>query len=1595
MEYFQFYFLVMGTHIFVMQDKKRRNKIMKKYQELSSLVLYRSLLLLPHDEERRDKGTLCYTLNMTKESIIGLINNKHPLLSNNGSIYRVYYYDHTKLPKCIKSNRIKNSGLTISDARKQRIVNYTMMADMSDIIKTPMDITSQAGRNVLYDLEPMVELLSKQDKLKKAFIVERLRTYFDTLSGVMGSGIHGYTSTCILVDLDEFEQYKLKEYHVLSNLMMLLKRSDKVISQFSYNIIFLFFTKNGYFVFDMSKDLEKSNYTKMMNLLKKMRPNIVNFIENGLKVEENKDIQTFVANKAITALNSVEHDSVQYNIARSMKLNMTGDDNISPDSILSPNSSVITSISDKIDNVEDLSNDTSLTDEEQDIFKDESLKKEFEKAITDKNTATKTTTVLKRDEMLRDIQKSVKIKTKTIGELLDMKNIPDIPTEYIDIKSVTNDNMKKSKFHNFNKAYMRELYEHDIASVITSMNNCSIPVMVTNVAIEDSSDTLNLKETYTITFEDEKRRRHTVKVNIPKFIDDQFMYINGNKKVIQNQFFSKPVIKTGPDEVQIRTNYNRIFIYRYGTKFSKNSEKFRKLMNESLYNIKVKNGHNVETNKNFLTCLEYDEFAKLYNTITIGKATFVFNAKELESMFNGKYKSTLDSILVGYTSESDSTIAPIFYKRGDENIDDFITLMVSFGTPEMKKSFRGYATGKKFIYTKATIMSKNIPLVVLICFFESLTQVIKKFNDGQVVFSDKKDKGDNYQYIKFADGYLCYPFSNIEACLLFNGFTEVNTAKYTISEMDDTSTYLDILESLYGSSYVAGALINFYDFMIDPITLEILQALDYPTDIVSLIIFANNLLADNDYINDINLSLYRIRRNEIVAAILYKNLARAYARYRATSNNPNPVKISMDPNAVIKEIMALPTVEDYSTLSPMVELHKSGLVSMKGADGMNTDRAYKAEKRAYDDSMMGIVGISTDPGPNCGKIRQLVLEPNIINTRGFMELPGKSDLDKLTDVKLSTGVELLTPLTATHDDPTRAAMSTKQTCHTIPVAGNAPSLVSTGMDQMIHYNTGDDFSVVAKDDGKVVEFDESAGVMVVEYKSDQVKQAIDLTERVVKNGGGGFYLSNKLTPRFKLGQTFKKNDILAYNGNFYKDQGPLGVRLTMGSLIKVAVMSHFSTYEDSTFVTKHMSEMMGTNVVMQKTLILGANANVEYIVQPGDQVIIGDELIRYETSYDEEELDRLLSKVRSDMKEQIVNLGKSQLTTSYSGTVVDVVIYCTVDPDRLSPSLKKIVTKYYAKERKKEKILNKYDPDTKGSVYRMGVIMDKPCDKIKPDEYGKVKGQKVGDGVLIEFYISYHDEISDGDKITQFTANKNTVGYQIPKNFEPYSEYRPYEEISGPVAPSAILQRGTPSVITTGCANKVLIELKRHMYEVMTGQNYDEVLKQKQPYMDPELVITKESVDGSIFDEQFEMFEKVTLFYTSIDDIVTMKMVEHDKDLFFNSLEYAVCWALFSMLKHAISSDDKYRDSLVVGWDDRYNEPILDVVGLDRSIYTRFINDYRDMCCNIYEVEIPRYSIRRNGASYKVTDDFHILVPVSKKTYSLIQLKHHILSRPL
>ena len=75
--------------------------------------------------------------------------------------------------------------------------------------------------------------------------------------------------------------------------------------------------------------------------------------------------------------------------------------------------------------------------------------------------------------------------------------------------------------------------------------------------------------------------------------------------------------------------------------------------------ISYRNGCGTEANKDYLTFLEYDEYAKSYADITINGNIICFNQGKLAEMFPNN-KSTLDKYIVGYTSGNKPS--PIFYE---------------------------------------------------------------------------------------------------------------------------------------------------------------------------------------------------------------------------------------------------------------------------------------------------------------------------------------------------------------------------------------------------------------------------------------------------------------------------------------------------------------------------------------------------------------------------------------------------------------------------------------------------------------------------------------------------------------------------------------------------------------------------------------------------------------------------------------------------------------------------------------------------------------------------------------------------------------------
>ena len=1039
-----------------------------------------------------------------------------------------------------------------------------------------------------------------------------------------------------------------------------------------------------------------------------------------------------------------------------------------------------------------------------------------------KRVVSKTPASSARDEALKKEQEKLKIGGMTLKQLSELKTV-DVPIPKRNVTQnlhTTNEHMKEVKFCNFEKSYNQTALQKDIMGAFESLNHMPIPMHIIDVKIEDTSDELNYKDTYHVTLEDEDRQRHTLTVDIPKFYDDKFLLLGGNKKIIIKQNFMYPCVKTGPDTVQIVTNYNKLFIRRIGSKSISSVERMKKIIKTTPeFRALIKFGNNSAANSKYVSTVEYDELAKFMSSFKCHSLIIYFNRDAAEKKraagnypipegytedqvsFIGTYKGQgiwLDNstqMVIGTVSDSTKNVG--------YGIIDYI---FSVCPEEIQRKYALSKAGKRLLYNTATIMAQNVPLGSLLCYWEGITKVLQKMGTVyrfQKTLPRKGLIGENY--LKFADGYLVWR-DTLESSLILNGLNVMDTSKYNFEDFDKIEPYADYFKKVYGKVSILNALSNAYDWMIDNITLEILQFLNLPTDIVNLCIHGSNLLADNGYAPENRQYNYRVRSNEIVPAILYSELAKQYTHFRASGGKK---KLSLRKDCVIKELLGLKTVDDYSTLNPIVELDRFRSITCKGFRGANLDDSYTIDKRQYDPTMMGIMAMSTSPDANVGVVRTLSLEPKISTIRGYCDIT--EDPETLTDVEIMCPAELTTSLGAMRDDSNRTAMATKQTKHVIPTRVSQPALISHGMDDVARFNLSSDFAVNADEDGEVVERNDDAGVMVVKYKSGKTR-GIDLSNKIVKNGAGGFFLSNELISPLKVGDKFKAGDPLALHKNFFSNSKINGPRMNVGPLVKVALVSTYNNYEDGNFITKKLSEMGATEFVFKKTAVIGKHANITQMCKIGDSVEVGDPIISFDTSYEEQELNSFLANIQDSKYSEVLEQSSHVIHSKYSGKIIDIKIYATVDLEEMSDSLRNLCKKYYAKVDKKKRILGKYDKN--GTIVKCGVLLTEPDGKISPNQYGVIKGTNVEDSVLIEFYISHIDELGVGDKIVMFTALKTVISEVVPEGYEPYSEYRPDEEISATVAQSGLIGRQTPSIILTIAGNKVLVELKRKILEI-------------------------------------------------------------------------------------------------------------------------------------------------------------------------------------
>lgn len=1027
------------------------------------------------------------------------------------------------------------------------------------------------------------------------------------------------------------------------------------------------------------------------------------------------------------------------------------------------------------------------------------------------DTSSMNTTTSAREQKIRQQVGRLKLNNITFDTLTSVTDTP-LPPAIKPLKLTTTNvgALKGTSFANISKEYENKLLDRDIVATFMNLSKQNNGFYVTNVEVSDVSTIMSLMNNWRVTLKNrDSDRQSVINIRVPKVINGSF-YHNGNWYNIGKQDFPIPVLKINKKTVILTTNYNKITVDRYDTKslvdIGMLTKTLASLTDESGMNRYIKTGSSVNTNSRFESTIEYDEYAKRWYHFINKEADceIYFNRQQCLKLYpfvtvqdNEFCCGMLNKVPIVVNTETGLT-------REGKTLTD---TMLSTLPVDVQNEYRKVKPGKLSMYSRITV-GVVLPLGVAIAAWEGIGSLLKK-SGCKYQYVDQKFSDTNYIVIPFKDKSVAIANST-QNQLLFNGFYRINTKSYNLSDfevpiMNVNSVYVDIFNQMFFSNYSQlTKFITCYNFFVDAITKDVCSHYKIPDDIAGMLIYASNLLCDNTHSSENHASLYRIRTSEIIPAIIHYRLALAVSKFNSgMGSKSRSNSLQFNPNDVINELIAVPNVETRSALNPMVELHARENVTKKGFSGVNDDRTYSLDKRTYEDSMIGKCAMSSPNNSNVGINRQLVIDPKIESVRGYTSVRGADE--DYNDLQLASFSELLTPGTVTRDDAIRTAIATSQTSHIVSTADSQPVLISNGVDEIVPSYLSEEFSYTAEDDGKVLEIVDN--YMIIQYKSGK-KKAINIGNKYSFNTGSGFYVDNKLLTNFEAGQSFQKNDILAYHERFFSKDSDGIIRLNIGPLAKVAFAGIYSTYEDAGLITTKMSKKLATRLTMCQTQKINATDDIEKIVQVGDEVEIDDPLIVFGLGdTGDKSVDNFLKAFQSNSNVNIVDTAKRVIKSKHAGRVVDVRMYTTKSMEKLSPSLFELFDQYFKENIRKRKILDKHDKTD--SVYKLDTLYSLPTAPLKGTT---IKG--ITCDVFIEIYIEHEDEASVGDKLVVYGASKQVLSEVVPEGMEPYAESDVNEEISMFVAPSSILKRMIPSLTITASGNKVLLTLKRKVKEL-------------------------------------------------------------------------------------------------------------------------------------------------------------------------------------
>lgn len=703
---------------------------------------------------------------------------------------------------------------------------------------------------------------------------------------------------------------------------------------------------------------------------------------------------------------------------------------------------------------------------------------------------------------------AVVLEGKTLGQHLETI-LPDVHTNTLDFlkEKLPDSSMSESSIANIDTLYIKHGLHHDLAKTLTSF--VAQGLFVTNIESVPEYTEWTRRVVYKVALVDVHGKRHSITFALPEVDAAGQMMINGVQLCMTKQQINLPICKVAPDRVNLSSNFNKTMVQRTKTRrhnFSSYITTYFSALHDSGY-ISVQYG-NLSNDPTILP-YDYSAIGQTYAKIA-GKAgwlqfdytkRFDFLTNDLNSSHED-YDTTSAGMPPQLKKEDlvsrERHYGIFFGKTTNENSSNDLYLFmgldnkireVSIGTTDtVAKStltitellntwYPEVALPKPVSeWTELKILDENFPIIFILGFHFGLSAVLKQhpyLHAKWIPLEEKYTIPKDSFAVKFADGNLIFSRYPVESSLILAGLLKYPTEHYYRAEFDTPDVYYRILtEAGISSNYLKG-IRNFFDFFLDPITIDVLHHMGEPVTVTGLLLRANQMLSSYEHYDSASMRNHRLRGYERFASVLYNEVARQLATYQ--NKRTHRKSFSINPESVFQRLAQDPTMSSVETINPIYEIRTNTSLTYAGSGGRTT-KSFVVEDRRYPADGVGILSEAT---PDSGKVAMNAytsIDPKLANLRGMFS----NDNKKLTPSNILSVTALLFPC-ATQDDGKRGNYASVQIAHHVPCQASEVSRVRTGYETVVAHRCSEDFSCVAKQDGRVIEIDETLHVLKVEY----------------------------------------------------------------------------------------------------------------------------------------------------------------------------------------------------------------------------------------------------------------------------------------------------------------------------------------------------------------------------------------------------------------------------------------------------------------------------------------------------------------------------------